>query len=90
MARKILDRAVPADAQRELVEKVAHDAMVMGWPMSIQKHAYENRIPEKEVTRLLDQVADYNDKFDPPGRTLELEDWKIEKQGRSNLAPIRK
>ncbi len=77
----VLDRDVPADEQRELAS-----AMVMGWDRAIQKHAYENRVPEDEVRRLLDQASEYNDKADPSGRIEELNDWEIQKRGRSTLA----
>ncbi len=87
---EVLEREVPADAQRELADACAKDAMVMGWDRAIQKHAYENRIPEDEVRRLLDQASEYNDKADPPGRIDELDDWEIQKRGRSNLAPVRR
>jgi hypothetical protein len=83
-------RDVPADAQRELVASCAKDAMVMGWDLSIQKHAYENRILEPEMRRLLDQVSEYNDKADPAGRIHELNDWEQEKRGRSKLASSRR
>lgn len=82
---EIVEREVPADTQREVANAVAKDAMVMGWDRAIQKHAYENRIPEAEVVRLLDAALAYNDKADPPGRIDELEDWKHEKRGSSTL-----
>ena len=85
-----LAREVPTDGQRHVANDVAKDAMVMGWDRSIQKHAYENRIPEDEVRRLLDEAVAYNDKADPPGRIQELEDWKVQKRGRSNLASPRR
>lgn len=89
-ATEALDREVPADGQRELADATAKDAMVMGWDQAIQKHAYENRIPEQELRRLLDQALEYNDKADPSGRIDELEDWKIQRRGRSALAPQRR
>ncbi len=85
-----MKRDVPSDEQRELVKKTASDAMVMGWDLAIQKHAYENRILEPELRRLLDQVSEYNDKADPSGRIHELNDWEIEKRGRSRLASSRR
>lgn len=80
-----LAREVPADGQRHVANDCAKDAMVMGWDRAIQKHAYENRISEDEIRRLLDQALDYNDKADPAGRIDELEDWRIQKRGRSDL-----
>lgn len=85
-----LEREVPADGQRHIANECAKDAMVMGWDRAIQKHAYENRIPESELKRLLDQALEYNDKADPSGRIHELEDWRLEKRGGSSLAPKRR
>ncbi len=82
---EVLNRDVPADEQRELASACAKDAMVMGWDQAIQKHAYENRVPETEVRRLLDEASEYNDKADPSGRIEELNDWEIQKRGRSEL-----
>ena len=82
-----LARDVPTDGQRELASACAKDAMVMGWDKSIQKHAYENQVSEQELRRVLDQALEYNDKADPGGRILELEDYRIQKQGRSQLKP---
>lgn len=77
---------VPADGQRELADKCAKDAMIMGWERAIQKHAYENGILVREMEKILDEATSYNDKADPSGRIDELNDWKIQKKGRSNLA----
>lgn len=82
-----LAREVPADGQRHVANETAKDAMVMGWDRAIQKHAYENRISDQELRRILDQACDYNDKADPAGRIEELEDWKVQKRGRSQLRP---
>lgn len=84
-----VQREVPADPQRELADRTAKDAMVMGWPQAIQKHAYENRIPESELEQVLDEVLAYNDKADPSGVIPELEDWKHEKRGTSRLTSPR-
>lgn len=58
----------------------------MGWERAIQKHAYENGILVREMEKILDEATSYNDKADPSGRIDELNDWKIQKKGRSNLA----
>jgi len=46
--------------------------------------------PERELEdrmrALLDDALEYNDKADPSGRIHELEDWKVQRRGRSNLA----
>jgi hypothetical protein len=82
-----LAREIPADGQRVVADATAKDAMVMGWDRAIQKHAYENRISDHELRRILDQACDYNDKADPAGRIEELDDWKAERRGRSRLRP---
>jgi hypothetical protein len=87
---EVTEREVPADGQREIAKDCAKDAMVMGWDLAIQKHAYENRIPESELRRLLDQASEYNDKADPSGRIDELNDWDAQKRGRSQIASPRR
>jgi hypothetical protein len=81
-----IQREVPADGQRQLAKECAEQAMICGWDKAIQMSAYENRISEHEMRKILDEALEYNDKADPSGRIHELEDWEREKMGRSTLA----
>jgi hypothetical protein len=71
---------------RELAAKVTERAMIAGWDRAIQDSAYENRVSEDRIRQLLDEALEYQDKADPSGRIEGLEDWKVEKQGSSELA----
>lgn len=72
--------------ERELAAKTTHDAMIMGWDQSVQKHAYENRISEQRMREILDAALKYNEKADPSGRIEGIMDWAHEKRGSSSLA----
>lgn len=75
-----------SNPERELAADTAHDAMIMGWDAAIQKHAYENRIPDAKLRSILDLALDYEDKADPQGRIEGIRDWAHEKRGSSALA----
>ncbi len=78
-----------SDSERHQAKDVADLAMIRGWTLAIRSKAQELGVDELQVRDLLNRVAEYNDKADPAGRISELEDWKVEKRGRSELAPVR-
>ncbi len=71
--------------QRELAKEVTDMAMVMGWQKAVQEGAYKNIISEVEMKKVLDEAVKYQDKADPSGRIDGIDDWGVERRGRSQL-----
>lgn len=75
-----------SDAERHFVKDIADVAMIRGWESAIQAFASSSGVSSTQIKLLLNKAAEYNDKADPHGRIPELEDWKVEKRGRSEIA----
>jgi len=76
-------------AEREMAREVADRAMLVGWERAIGWKASELGVSDLRIRDLLNKAAKYNEKADPAGRIPELEDWEVEKRGRSELASAR-
>ena len=79
-------QGVLTDAEKEIAYKVANRAMIAGWDRAVGWAAAEYGVSQLEVKALLNKAADFNDTADPSARISELDDWKKEKQGRSERA----
>ncbi len=84
-AKEAPDMGIVTNPAREIAKKVTEMAMVAGWDLAIQKHAYENQVPEQRIKQILDEALEYEDKADPSGRVEGLQDWIQEKKGNSTL-----
>ncbi len=80
------DMGIVTNPARKVAADVTEMAMVAGWDLAIQKHAYENQVPEQRIREMLDEAYEYQDKADPSGRIEGLQDWQNEKRGNSTLA----
>ena len=80
---------VITDAERRFAKKVADRAMMIGWQLAIRRFSVEEGLKEREIVLILNAAAKYNDKADPSGRIHELDDWKMERRGRSTRHAVR-
>lgn len=74
-----------SDSERQLAKKIADLAMIQGWDNAIRTYVREYGVTEVTLRAMLKRALEYNDSADPNGRIPELEDYKKELQGRSQL-----